>query len=319
MKQFFKGLIIFTIPLIIIFYSLDYVATKGLRKTQYSQFSDWNSIFNGTINADIIINGSSRATVHISPQIIDSIFELNSFNLGIQGYQILMELAKYNTYLSFNKTPKIIIHSIETFTLTKGTNLYGYTQFIPYLRNPIIKEATKQFNGFEKTDYVLPLFRYRTVPGICKIGLLEYFNIKHYTNTIYKGYSAQDLSWSDEFDEFKKNNSEGYDFKLDSASIKLFDNYLLECSKKNIEVFLVFSPEYIEGQKLLKNRKEIINLYQNLADKYNFVFLDYSNDSISSNRDYFYNSQHLNKIGAELFTKKLSNDIKTKRITYNMR
>jgi len=310
MKHFFKGLIIFTIPLIIIFYTLDYLVTKGLRKTQYSQFSDWNDIFNGTINADIIINGSSRATVHVSPKIIDSMLNQNSYNLGIQGHQIYMELAKYNVYLSFNKTPKIIIHSIETFTLTKGKDLYGLTQFIPYIHNPIIKEATKQFNGFKNIDYILPLFRYRAVPGICKIGLMEYFKIKHYTNTTYKGYSGQDLTWTSDFDDFKKNNSEGYDLILDSASIKLFDNYLSECSKKKIKVFLVFSPEYIEGQKLLKNRKEIINLYKNLADKYNFVFLDYSNDSISLNRDYFYNSEHLNKNGSEIFTKKLTIDMK---------
>lgn len=310
MKRFLKKLVLFSIPLVCSFYLLDYTITKGLKKTKFDQFSDWNDIFSGSINADIIINGSSRATVHISTQILDSFFNLNSYNLGIHGYQILMELAKYDAYLAFNTPPKIIIHSIESFTLTKRADLYAYTQFLPYLNNPIIEKATKQFIGLDKVDYTLPLFRYRTVPGICKVGLFEYFSIKKYINTSYKGYSGQDLAWTGEFDEFKKNNPNPYVTKQDIASIQLFDQYLAACSKNNIKVFLVYSPEYIEAQALLKNRKEIIALYQYFSKKYNFPFLDYSSDSLSLNKARFYNSTHLNKEGSEIFTRRLANDIK---------
>ena len=58
-----------------------------------------------------------------------------------------------------------------------------------------------------------------------------------------------------------------------------------------------------------KTVKEIISLYQHFSEKYDIPFLDYSNDELSYSTKYFYNSQHLNRTGAELFTAKLADDL----------
>jgi hypothetical protein len=39
------------------------------------------------------------------------------------------------------------------------------------------------------------------------------------------------------------------------------------------------------------------------------LFLDYSSDTICNNKKLFYNSQHLNSKGSEIFTKKLAKDL----------
>ena len=43
---------------------------------------------------------------------------------------------------------------------------------------------------------------------------------------------------------------------MDTTTMIAFDNYLFECKKKNILVLLVWTPEYIEGQKFVKNLKQ---------------------------------------------------------------
>jgi len=101
-----------------------------------------------------------------------------------------------------------------------------------------------------------------------------------------------------------------YEIKFDAATIQLFDEYLHECRNKGIKVILVYTPEYIEGQKFVKNREEMFKLFINLSLKYNIPFWDYSNDAISFQKKYFYNSSHMNKKGAELFTNKLTNALK---------
>lgn len=89
----------------------------------------------------------------------------------------------------------------------------------------------------------------------------------------------------------------------------MFDTFLQECKNNNIKVTLVYTPEHIEGQNFISNRKEVIDLYKNFAEKYNLRFLDYSADSICLKKMYFYNTTHLNKKGSELFTKKLAQDL----------
>jgi hypothetical protein len=58
------------------------------------------------------------------------------------------------------------------------------------------------------------------------------------------------------------------------------------------------------------NREEVITTFKSAAQKYGLVFLDYSNDEISFNKDYFYNATHLNKKGSEFFTAKFSVDFR---------
>ena len=43
-----------------------------------------------------------------------------------------------------------------------------------------------------------------------------------------------------------------------------------------------------------------------LAQKYEFKFYDFSDSYLSKDKKYFYNSEHLNKGGSELFSKEVA-------------
>ena len=51
-------------------------------------------------------------------------------------------------------------------------------------------------------------------------------------------------------------------------------------------------------------------IYKNISMKYNIPFLDYSSDTICLSKDYFYNAEHLNLMGTNLFSRKLTSDLK---------
>ena len=57
------------------------------------------------------------------------------------------------------------------------------------------------------------------------------------------------------------------------------------------------------------NRDEVINRYKTTLQKYNLSLLDYSEDTISYQQKYFYNTTHMNNKGADVFTKELSQDL----------
>jgi lysophospholipase L1-like esterase len=51
-----------------------------------------------------------------------------------------------------------------------------------------------------------------------------------------------------------------------------------------------------------------------ISIKYKIPFIDFSKDSMSYNKEYFYNATHLNKKGADLFTEKLIKKIKNQQL-----
>jgi len=227
-----------------------------------------------------------------------------------------MQYYKFNQYLNYNKKPRLIIQTLDIFTLNKRQELYNFEQFLPYLYKPSIRKATKYFIGFEFVDYFIPFLRYKD-KEIIQLGFNVFFslpidkiNFKPELNNKYKGYKGMDRKWDFTFDKFKLNNPQGINYKIDSLTFSLMEIFLDYCKKQNLKVIFVYTPEYIENQYLTNNRNEIFKIYNDLSKKYNVLFLDYSKDSISYNKNFFYNSQHLNKKGSELFSQKLAIDIK---------
>jgi hypothetical protein len=310
MKNFITNIIYFNLIIISIFYILDYTISKGLRKSHSFTYNNLTKIFNGEINAGIIINGSSKALVQVSPQIIDSDLQIYSYNLGMDGTEFIPQKLQYDLYLKYNKKPKIVIQIVSNSTLTKKHELFGYMQFAPYLEYEEVKELTKTYKSFSFFDYYIPLIRYYGNRSKIRNGLLNCVGLDLNKDTKYKGYLEQNRNWDNSFDNFSKDNKEGVVLNMDVQSIKLFENYIDECKHNNTNIILVYPPTYYKSHIYIKNRNEIISYYTRISDKYQVPFLDYSNNKISCSTEYFYNSQHLNKKGAELFTKELCEDLK---------
>lgn len=276
----------------------------------YGELEVWNDIYTGNIDTDIAIYGSSRAWVDISPKILNDSLNLRVYNFGLDGHNFWLQYLRHLEYVKYNPHPKHIILAVDFNSIQKRKNLYLSEQFLPYmLWNKNIEFYTSSYEGFSIYDYYIPLLRYagRTteLKAAFKVSLSKTKD-EPYRNHGYKGIEKQ---WSRDFERAKSKLDEYY-ITIDQSSLALLDKFLLECTKSGTTVSLIYTPEYIEGQKFIKNRDRIIKIYQNFADTHSISFLDYSNDTMCFNKDYFYNSVHLNKKGSELFTKTLSKDLK---------
>lgn len=309
MKSFLIKINLFASIILALFLTLEYIITQGLKKSTAPAFEKWNRLYDGKINADVLINGSSKALNQISPLIIDSILDVNSYNLGISGHDFYMQNSRYAVYLKHNKPPQLLIQIISNGTLSKRADLYHLAQFRPYLDDPIIRNTTTNYIGLTFFDYHLPFVRYFGDKKSIKEGFLSYFNCSAPIIEIpsYKGYYSYDLDWDDSFDRFVKYFPDGKTIPLTDTSIQLFKQLLIQQTSKSI--VLVYPPTYHAAQGYINNRTEILALYQSLAKQHNVLLLDYSQHRLSKDNKYFYNSQHLNKKGAEIFSKELAVDI----------
>lgn len=307
MKSFLKQVLLFALPILVLAYPLDWFLSKNLAKTKKAmgEYSVWNDIYAGKINSDIVVSGSSRAWVHISPKILSDGLHRNAYNLGVDGHNFMLQDFRYQELLRYNKHPEYIIYSVDAFTLVKREDLYNYEQFLPYmLMNRAIYETASQYEGFDLWDYCFPLIRYSGEGAIMDLAVESALWHKEQDGQRVNGYRAMDKVWNSDLDEARK-TMKALDVPIDSATVRHFDDFLKQSRKSNVKVILVYTPEYYEGQKFIGNRKEIMGIYRDMAAKYHLPFLDYSNDPLCMDQKYFYNALHMNKAGSEIFSREL--------------
>jgi hypothetical protein len=291
----------------ILAYSID----KGLRKTRYSYFAQWNDLFDSKINADILVLGSSRARQHFSTGILDSALSLNSYVIGLEAYRFRMYYDIFHVYLRHNKAPKYLIISLDIYSLHEDTNAYYYQQFLPYLDDPGIRTAYQGYrHSFTWADYYIPLYRYRGERTQIVAGLFEITTMKRHPEQSRKGYSSLDIRWDNTFNNYRRSVNNHTTQQTDPSDMTLLSMFLRECNSCGIVPILVFSPEYSGFQQVVANRETIISMYQDLAIKNNDYFIDFSDHPICTDTSYFYNSQHLNSAGSIQFSKDLTDSLK---------
>ncbi|MCL7763648.1 hypothetical protein MPF19_09500 [Polaribacter sp. Z014] len=310
MKKFIGKTVLFCLIIISILYLLDYTATKGLRKSHFHTFNNLTKIYNSELNSDLIINGSSIALFQISPFLIDSILNVNSYNFGIAGAGFIDQKLQYDLYLKYNKKPKTVIQLVGDFDMFKNEKISGNMAFTPYLDMDMVKKVAKKYKGISFLDYNIPFFKYTGSPFNIMDGFFSFFGLELRKPTGYKGYFEQDIKWTDSFDKFTSTHKNGTVIKMDAETMKIFENYIAECKKNKINILLIYPPTYYKYNKYIKNQDDIISYYTSISKKYDVPFIDYSTNFLVYSTDYFYNSQHLNKKGAEIFTKILGEDIK---------
>lgn len=90
--------------------------------------------------------------------------------------------------------------------------------------------------------------------------------------------------------------------RIDLELVALFEQFVAECKASGVTLIMIYPPEFVAGQTFVSNRNEIFDLFDSIARSNGIPFLDYSSDILSRDRSLFYNSQHLNRTGAEKFT-----------------
>lgn len=314
MKRFLLQLFVFLAILFLIAFGLDLLVSGRLKELDFKtkgEFGVWNDIYSGNVNADIFIYGSSRAWVHIDPRILSAGTGRSCYNFGMDGHHFLAQSLRHKILSTHDKAPSTIIQSLDIGTLTKTKNeLYNYEQFLPFmLFNAKMKSGLDPYGIFNVFDYALPLFRYSGKKTVLADVFYNYKAKKDSGKVRTRGFASNSFGWNNDL-ESAKIKLGLHNVSIDSSVLQGFVNYLTDCQKKNIQLIFVYSPEYVEGQRLIGNRQQIINTYKSLSAKYKIPFYDYSEDSISFQKKYFYNSQHLNKEGSVLFTNRLVQDIK---------
>ena len=304
MKRFIKKVFISSLILLVISICVDLHISHYLRYNEDRRFKAWGDIYNQQLSNDVVINGSSRGWAQYNPIVLDTILNISSYNLGIDGSAINRQILKYYVYCRRQNTlPKLIIQNIEYGTMSQTTG-YEREQFSPMF--VFDRESMEQFSQYENFSFFekyLPCYRYIGYPQLVQsaFGL----NQLYYGDTLIKGFYGRNRTW----DGTEYNKIESIDCSHDPAALKMFDEFLNDVTEKGTKVVFVFAPIYIGATRKIVDIEGMYEMYDTLAKKYDVPIIDYNYDSMCYDTSYFYNATHLNRTGANLFSIKLAHDI----------
>ena len=308
MKRFLKKLFVFAVVVYVLALGLDLLICKGLLRMDDYRFQDYHAMLEGGMDNDILIIGNSRGKSHFDTAVIDSLTGSSSFNIGIGGYPINVQLAKYQLYRERNRKPAIVFQNIDYSTVRTFNdirNQHESEQFFPLVYDRVMRKQLRSM-GYGFFELNIPLYRMFGYQQVIKNGLLEGLHIKHYASRpSYKGYLSEKGKWNGT--ELRRMKPE--QVVLSDEGKGLLENFLSECNADSIQVVMVNSPMYLGAQDKLLGYQDAREYFEQLAEKYDCIYLDYTDTPICRDTANFCVSVHLNSEAAAQFTEILCNDL----------
>lgn len=298
MKRFLQNIILLFGVLLLLNVLLDYGFSKYLSNAESVYNKDWKEITSGSLDADLLVMGTSRAQRHYDTRVLDSMLHINSYNLGQKASSIDRQMVKYKTYRHFQeKKPRFLIVNFDYFGWDR--TWYKQEQYFPYFTNMYMHKLIRGLKQFSVGELYVPMYRYymHGVKGLIKDARNKEFS--------YKGFHPNDKEW----DGTAYASVTSVDFKYNQSNVDKFDVLLSELQNEGITVLFVSSPIYAGATEKTINLPEFYDFRNHFSEKYDIPVLDYTHDTLCSDTAYFYNAMHLNKTGAMLFTTKLCRDL----------
>lgn len=309
MQKFLRDIVLFLVLAGCLLAGITYITDRGLKRSDDKYYQTWNEISQDSVNAGLLIMGNSHAWVQVDPQIMDSALHTNSYNLGINAYLFDMQYARYLFYRKHNKRPSVIVQCIDLFEFDKSRELIDKPQFLPYIQDADIAAAAENA-GMPVWYRYLPFLKWQENGRQVSKGIAQFFSGKQLDSaTLYKGYSGSHKVWDEGMFNWFMEQNKHYVPELNDTVFRQFTTFLTGCRRDSIQVIMVLTPHYYKFTQSVVMLSSYKQLMQLTAERYGAHFLDFTTDTLCRDSSKFYNATHLNKAGAELFSRKLATKI----------
>ena len=268
--------------------------------------SQMNFVQQANIDADLLVFGNSRAQCSYNTQIMDSILGLKCCNLGLSGYPFAYQYKfMIEPYLKKNKKPSIIIQEVTTHAFLHHWNSQFSYNFLPFVG--YADEYEYYVNSCDEVteyDKYLP-FKYRGIRYDKLIELYKDWSI--HTPRVYNdGYTplSDTMRYVNDF------LTDFYPLEQDTDMVNMLSSFIHYCDNNDIDLFLVISPMHMEHYYKYCDMQGFYSLIDSLRDGTNAKFLNYCS-MFGSDTIMLKNATHMSYTGSCIFSKKVSNDIKS--------
>lgn len=248
---------------------------------------------------DIIILGSSRATHHYIPQIIEDSLGVTCYNCGEEGNGVVLAYGRLKMLCNRYK-PRMVL-----FDITPGFD-YGTkdpnNKYLGYLRAYYNKEGISDvFYDFDD-DFSSIKMKSNMYQNSSRLLPVVFDNIVFRDNN--KGYVP--LYGKLDVSIMKKGQKGDGITGIDSLKLSYVEKLITLCNTKDIPLLFLISPWYEYGDDMGEYEPAL-----ELSNKYNIPIYSFINHtSYSSKESYYQDDCHLNNEGAKAYTNDVVSIIK---------
>lgn len=294
-----KKLLLHIIIVVCLFFVMDRVLGIGLKslyrisnatdeyKISYSNESTYDSL---------LFMGSSRCLHHYVPSIFEKELGMSCYNAADWGIKnIYYHYGLLGNILS-RYTPKTILFEIHPcdFLDTPFSGKERAGSLAPFCGMSDTCDEMLKLSGNYWFSQLSWVYRYTgSFPNLVtgKLGSMD---------RSLKGWKPLDGVL-----DTTGVKAEEYPFPIDQERIDLLERFIKDCKQKNIQLSLIVSPMYICTEQ------DVYKIPRELAAKHHIPFIDHFRDStFTGHSELFYDYGHLNRKGAEIYSKIISNEIK---------
>lgn len=296
-----KKLLIHIAIVICLFFVIDRALGLGL-KFLYNQSNATDeykiSYSNETVQDPLLFFGSSRCMHHYVPAIFEKELGIKCFNTADWGIKnIYYHYGLLGNILS-RYTPKAIVFEIHPcdWLATPFSGVERASSLAPYCGMSDACDEMLKLSGKYWPCQLSWVYRYTgSLPNLLtgKLGSMD---------RNLKGWKPMDGIM-----DTTGVVAEEYPFPVDTARVALLERFINDCKKNNIQLIITFSPMYV------CSKEDVLKFPRDLAQKHQLTFIDHYRDSdFVGHPELFYDFGHLNRMGAELFSQKLSKELAVK-------
>lgn len=247
---------------------------------------------------DMVMFGSSRMVHHYVSDILADSLGMTVWNAGVDGMGIIMNYG-YLELLLRHHTPKVILYDLSPYDFCIEDNVKQLRNLRPYARVKEIGDIIKSVNSLELIKLHSRLFMYNS--SLLPL-LRDYY--KPGGKRKDNGYRAL----SGVMDETMIKDEEtipDFDLRIDEIKIDMLEKFVSKCENEGIQLLFLVSPEFCTQQTVLPDKVE--DLVKDRALFFNYSYVE----GISNDKTMFKDLEHLNNDGAVLFTRLLSERLKS--------
>lgn len=245
----------------------------------------------------VAVFGSSRANHHYDVSILSENLGVPVYNCGKDGNGIILAYIFLNNMIEKGKAPSLVIYDFfPDFDIYDRDDRQRAINYVsPYFRNPAMKEVIKDIAPEEYLKMNLSTYRYNSkfVQIISDRFMPRQFN--------KRGYKPLEGTITIEPSEKKVASAE-----IDSVKVRYMKKFVNLCKKNDIKLIFVTSP-YFKKLKTPENERKLFNKY--VGGDYHLIDFR-NNEDFTGRKDLFCDPSHLNRKGAEIFTRQLADSVK---------
>lgn len=272
------------------------VMNTALATTEKGDWGRRNYIIN-KVHEDILIFGSSRAIHHYDPRIFTDSLGMSCYNCAEDGSGILLHYPRLKALIQ-RYTPKIIIYDIipKYDFLEFGENI-SLGMLRPFSTNNSIFTFIEEIDDNERIKLYSGFYKYNSsfIEFIMQRFSSSPLKAENFTYGLLEGEMSYDI------DDPGRMSGDG----LDMVKYSYLKKFIDLCESHKIKLYVTVSPWY-----KMKESDIYAPIYKLCKEK-GVTFLNHNFDTAFNYRkEYFHDAAHLNKYGAETFSRVIAHEIK---------